>query len=211
MQHTRIKICGITRPEDAVLAAQLGADAIGVVLYAQSARRVSLEQAQKIFAALPPYITRVGLFVDAPAEQIQQALKQLPLDVLQFQGSEDPQACEVYGKPYVKAVHVKQEAIDLEELSRRYVSAAGLLLDTYHVKQAGGTGATFNWHLIPAKHVGKPLILAGGLNAANVVQAIHQVKPYAVDVASGVEATPGIKDPAKLAAFIHEVRNADKI
>jgi len=205
---TRIKICGITNIDDALQATELGADAIGLVFYAQSPRCVTPLQAQKIIAALPPFITTVGLFVDASAETIAQVLAQVPLDLLQFHGNESPAKCRNNPRPYIKAIRM-QPQLDIPTAIASYPDARAILLDAYHPQQAGGTGTVFDWRLVP-KNCSKPLILAGGLNPANVAQAIRVVKPYAVDVSSGVEASPGIKDREKLKAFIQEVRDADQ-
>ncbi|MBT9612589.1 MAG: phosphoribosylanthranilate isomerase [Burkholderiales bacterium] len=202
----RVKICGITRIEDGLACAQLGADAIGLVFYAPSPRHVSVEQARAIMAALPPFITTVGLFVDAEMAEVKAVLAQLPLDVLQFHGSETPEYCQGFGRPYLKAVRVKP-GLDLVQYAAQYAHAKGLLLDTHVEGIAGGTGQSFDWNLIPAR-LPLPVVLSGGLNPTNVTDAIKRVQPAAVDVSSGVEATKGIKDAAKIAAFMQGVRNA---
>lgn len=202
--HTRVKICGITRIEDAHAAVRAGADAIGLVFYPSSPRYVSLEQAAAIAAVAPPFVTVVGVFVDAAAEHIRGVLGRVPLHLLQFQGSEAPAACRGYGLPYIKALRM-QEGMDLRAQARTYTDAAGVLLDGYVPGQPGGTGRTFDWTRIP-RDLERPVILAGGLTPENVVQAIAQVRPYAVDVSSGVEQRPGIKDADKIAAFINRVR-----
>jgi phosphoribosylanthranilate isomerase len=201
--RTRVKICGITRIEDALAVAAAGADAIGLVFAEKSPRRVTPAQAKAIVAALPPFVTVVGLFVDAPAEHIREVLGQVPLDLLQFHGRETPENCRQFGRPYIKAIRMAPD-VDLRAEARRYPDAAGLLLDSYHPQMEGGTGKTFDWARVPAD-LGKPVVLAGGLNPGNVARAIAAVKPYAVDVSSGVESSKGIKDAAKVAAFI---RNA---
>lgn len=206
MHSTRIKICGITRTVDALHAAQLGADAIGLIFYQQSPRYVGVQQARAIVEALPPFVTTVGVFVDATAETIKNVLQAVPLDRLQFHGQEEPATCAHYGKPYIKAVRVKSTT-DIIAAVKRYSTASAILLDTYQADAVGGTGATFDWQLIPAD-LDKAIILAGGLNTANVNTAIRAVRPYAVDVVSGVESAPGIKDLAKLESFIREVRGA---
>ena len=198
----RVKICGITRVEDA-LAAAAGADAIGLVFAEASPRCVMADQARAIVAALPPFITVVGLFVDAPAARIREVLGQVPLDLLQFHGRETPEDCRGYGRPYMKAIRMAS-GVDLKAEAHRYMDAAGLLIDSYHPQVAGGTGETFDWAQVP-EDIGKPVILAGGLTPENVARAIQAVRPYAVDVSSGVEQSKGIKDAAKIAAFI---RNA---
>lgn len=208
MNHTRIKICGITRQEDGLLAAQLGANAIGLVFYHKSPRCITLETAKTIVKTLPAFITVVGLFVDPTPDEVAQVLAEIDLNNLQFHGHERNEFCASFGKPYIKSLHV-QSGVDITPQIQAYPAACAILLDTYHAQQPGGTGVVFDWNLIP-KEIEKPLILAGGLNAANVAQAIHQVRPYAVDISSGVELSPGIKDPKKLMTFFNEVRNADQ-
>jgi len=203
---TRVKICGITRVEDGLACAQLGADAIGLVFYAPSPRHVSVEQARAIMAALPPFITTVGLFVDADSTEVSAVLRQLPLDLLQFHGSENPDYCQGFSRPYLKAVRVKP-GLDLVQYAAQYERAKGLLLDAHVEGIAGGTGQAFDWNLIPAR-LPLPIVLSGGLHPANVTEAIKRVQPAAVDISSGVEATKGIKDAAKIAAFMQGVRNA---
>ncbi len=207
MSHTRIKICGITRVEDALLAAELGADAIGLVFYPQSPRCLTSHKAQEIVKVLPAFVTTVGLFVDQTAEEISKILAEVNPNLLQFHGAESQAWCSNFGVPYIKALRM-QSGVNVKTQFQGYSDAKAILLDTYHVQHPGGTGVTFDWNLIPQK-IDKPLILAGGLNAANVAGAIHRVRPYAVDVSSGVESAPGIKDVAKLKAFFHEVRHAD--
>jgi phosphoribosylanthranilate isomerase len=203
--RTRVKICGITRVEDGLAAAAAGADAIGLV-FADSPRRVTAAQAARIAAALPPFITVVGLFVDAPAIVIREILGQVPLDLLQFHGRESPEACRGHGRPYIKAIAM-QEAVDVKAEAQRFADAAGLLLDSFHARLAGGSGQTFDWARVPSD-LGRPLILAGGLTSDNVAAAIRAVRPYAVDVSSGVESSKGIKDAAKIAAFVMAVAGA---
>lgn len=210
---TRIKICGITNPEDAVHAARLGVDAIGLVFYESSPRNVDLDQASTIVNALPPFVTRVGLFVDAAPEQIQGVLEKVGLDLLQFHGDESPTDCEGYNRPYIKAVRMR-EGVDCVAEAKRFASSRGLLLDSYQHGVPGGTGEAFDWSQIPAaieQDTGKPIILAGGLNPANVGQAIALVNPYAVDVSGGVESVKGVKDQAKMTAFVEAVHAADAI
>ena len=202
----RIKICGITRVEDGLACASLGADALGFVFHSASPRAVNPAQARAILDALPPFITSVGLFVDAPPAEVQAVLAALPLDLLQFHGDETPEYCRSFGRPYLKAVAVKPEA-DLIQYASRFSGAKGLLLDTAVMGLAGGSGKTFNWDLVPPA-LSLPLILAGGLTPANVSAAVQRVRPAAVDVSSGVENAKGIKDAAKIAAFIQGVRNA---
>lgn len=205
MRVVRSKICGITRLEDARAAVAAGADAIGFVFYPKSPRAVTIEQAQAIIASLPPFVTTVGLFVDMPREQLQQLLVQVPLDLLQFHGDETPEQCEGFGRPYIKALRVKSGA-DVARQIAQYASASGILLDTFIAGVPGGTGETFDWSLVP-QGLQMPIILAGGLTPDNVQAAIKQVKPYAVDVSGGVEASKGIKDLSKVKAFIQAVRS----
>src|SRR3990167_7340324 len=192
---TRIKICGITRVEDALAAAHCGADAIGLVFYERSPRHVGIAQAAQLAAALPPFITVVGLFVNAEAVFVREALAQVSLDLLQFHGDETPEYCAQFGKPYLKAIRVKA-GVDLLQCASNFRGARGLLLDAHVEGVPGGTGATFDWTLIP-EQLPLPVILSGGLDAENVAAAIEQVRPYAVDVSSGVEADKGIKEAAK--------------
>lgn len=203
MARTRVKICGITRVEDGLEAARHGADAIGLVFYAPSPRAVTPTQARAIALALPPFITVTALFVDAEPELIEQVLREVPVDLLQFHGREPAPACERYGRPYIKALAM-EDGIDLHAQMDCYSGARGLLLDTYKPGVPGGTGERFDWAQVP-HDLAKPVILAGGLSPANVRQAIAQVRPYAVDVSGGVEAAKGIKDAGKIAAFINEV------
>lgn len=200
----RIKICGITRVDDALAAAQAGADAIGLVFHPGSPRAVSIEQARTIVGALPPFVTTVGLFVDAEQASIQAVLEQVPLDLLQFHGDEPDDFCQRFNRPYIKAVRVRP-GDDLNALAAKWPGACGILLDSYKPGVPGGTGETFDWSMIPSQRSWR-LILAGGLQAQNVRQAIGQTAPWAVDVSGGVEAAKGIKDLAKINAFIHEVK-----
>jgi len=204
--RTRVKICGITRVEDALAAVQHGCDAIGLVFYAKSPRNVSLQQAAEIVARLPAFVTAVGLFVDAPPAEIKAVLAAVRLDLLQFHGDEPPQQCRQYGQPYMKAIRVKADT-NLLQYAAEYSDAQALLLDTYTEGVAGGTGQVFDWSLIP-ENLPLPIVLAGGLNAGNVSAAIQQVHPYAVDVSGGVEVTKGIKDADKIAAFMRGVKDA---
>lgn len=206
MSAVRSKICGITRVEDALAAAAAGADAIGLVFYAKSPRAVSVEQAQQIIAALPPFVTTVGLFVDMPRPELQQILAQVPLDLLQFHGDESVGQCEGYGRPYIKALRVKA-GDDIAAQIAQYPSASGVLLDTFVEGVPGGTGLAFDWSLVPAE-LPKPVILAGGLTPDNVATAIDRVRPYAVDISGGVESAKGIKDADKVRAFIRAARGA---
>jgi len=204
---TRIKICGITRAEDALAAARGGADAIGLVFYQRSPRHVSIAQAKQLAEALPPFVSLVGLFVNAEAAFVREALANVPLDLLQFHGDETPEYCAQFDRPYLKAIRVKA-GVDLLQCASDFLGAKGLLLDAHVEGIPGGTGTAFDWALVP-KQLPLPVILSGGLDAENVAAAIKQVRPYAVDVSSGVEAGKGIKDAAKIAAFINEVKQID--
>ena len=204
--RTRVKICGITRPQDAVAAAQAGADAIGLVFYPPSPRFLSVERAREIAGALPPFVQAVALFVNADAAQVAQVIGRVHPAMLQFHGEETPDFCRQFGLPYVKACRVSQ-GVDLLEYLRPFSRAAAWLFDS-HVPEYGGVGESFDWSLVPAAG-DHPLILSGGLARDNVADAIRRVRPWGVDVSSGVESAKGIKDAAKIAAFIAEVRNAD--
>jgi phosphoribosylanthranilate isomerase len=204
---TRSKICGITRVEDALAAVHNGADAIGLVFYQRSPRHVSIAQARQLADALPPFVSTVGLFVDADAAFVREVLASVPLDLLQFHGDESAEYCAQFPRPYLKAIRVKA-GIDLLQCASDFRSAKGLLLDAHVEGVPGGTGTAFDWTLIP-RQLPLPVILSGGLDAENVAAAIKQVRPYAVDVSSGVESSKGIKDAAKLAAFINEVKQID--
>lgn len=201
--RTRIKICGITRVEDAISATEQGVDAIGLVFYPHSPRSVSITQAKAIADALPPFVSIVALFVNPTSAEVKQVLKSVRIDLLQFHGDEDEMACAQYGLPYLKAIRVKSDT-NLIQYAHDFASAKAMLLDTYSDSAFGGTGETFDWKVIPKK-LPKPIILAGGLNFGNVLQAIEQVEPYAVDVSGGVEQSKGIKDPVKIAKFVSAV------
>jgi phosphoribosylanthranilate isomerase len=203
MMRTRVKICGITRVEDAVCAVQNGADAIGLVFYGPSPRNVNAAQAAEIIQHIPAFVSIVGLFVNAEVNEIKALLSRVKLDLLQFHGDETPGECEQFGVPYIKAIRVRPET-NLVQCADDYAHAKALLLDTYTEGVVGGTGHVFDWQLIP-KALTKPIILAGGLNPQNVAQAIAQVKPFAVDVSGGVEAAKGVKDASKIAAFMQQV------
>lgn len=218
MARTRIKICGITRVEDGVAAAALGADAIGLVFWARSPRAVGLARAQPIARALPPFVARVGLFVDPTADEVEATLAAVPLDALQFHGDEPQSFCERFGRPWLKAIRVPEGAspADLLECAQRFPGAQGLLFDAARPGALpGGTGEVFDWSLVP-RDLGRPLVLSGGLGPGNVAAAIAAVRPWAVDVSTGVEAVGpdgrpqrGIKDAARIAAFVRGVRDAD--
>ncbi len=204
---TRIKICGITRPEDALRAAELGADAIGLIFFAGSARHVTAARALEVIAKLPPFVTTVGLFVDAPRAEVDAVLSTVPLDLLQFHGEETPAYCESFDRPYIKAI-AAAPGVDLLQSARFHAKARALLVDAYVPGVAGGTGVQADWSAIP-QNLPIPVVLAGGLHAGNVAQAIRAVQPWAVDVSSGVEQSRGIKDHNKMAAFVRGVRDAD--
>jgi len=206
--RTRIKICGITRIEDARAVVDSGADAIGLVFYPRSPRAVSIAQAAKIAAAVAPFVTLVGLFVNADAEHVREVLRQVPLGLLQFHGDETEQQCQQFDRPYIKAIRMRPE-VNRDSLSSAYPSAQALLLDAYTPGTYGGTGEQFSWQRIPAD-LGRPVILAGGLHVGNVANAIARVHPYAVDVSGGVEADKGIKDAAQVHAFVKAAQQADR-
>jgi phosphoribosylanthranilate isomerase len=201
---TRIKCCGMTRLHDALLAAQLGADAIGLVFTARSRRRVALSQASKIRQALPPFITTVALFMDDDATLVHEVIREVQPELLQFHGQEDDAWCAQFGQRYIKAIAMGGGSAG-ESRQHDYPQAAALLLDGHGLGEAGGSGRAFDWSRLPSD-TSQPLILAGGLTADNVVEAIRVARPWAVDVASGIEISPGIKDAAKMAAFIAAVR-----
>ena len=206
MSRTRIKICGLTRPQDVRVAVECGADALGFVFYPPSPRAVSIEQAAELVALLPPFVTSVGLFVNASGEEVNAVLDRVPLQLLQFHGDETDAQCARHGRPWIKAARMRP-GVDLVEFSSLHPRASGVLVDAF-VDGYGGGGKTFDWSLIPAGFE-RPLVLSGGLDADNVVEAVRRVRPWAVDVSSGVESAKGIKDAAKIAAFIAGVRNAD--
>jgi phosphoribosylanthranilate isomerase len=203
--RTRVKICGITRTADAAAAARAGADAIGLVFYPPSPRFLSVERAREIRDALPPFVQTVALFVNADAAQVSQVIGRVHPAMLQFHGDESPEFCAQFGLPYVKACRMRKGVSALEYL-RPFSQAAAWLFDS-HVPEYGGVGESFDWSLIP--ETGKPVILSGGLSTTNVAEAIRRVRPWGVDVSSGVESAKGVKDAAKIAAFMREVRNAD--
>ncbi|MCG8428188.1 MAG: phosphoribosylanthranilate isomerase [Chromatiales bacterium] len=204
---TRVKICGITRVEDAQSAVTCGADAIGLVFYPPSPRAVTPDAAAEIVASLPPFITTVGLFVNEQPDTIAHVLSRVPLDLLQFHGDESPTDCGRYGRPFIKAIRMRDD-VDLVAVRERYSAAAGILLDSYRKGVPGGTGESFEWDRIPTEMAGE-IVLAGGLTPDNVEQAIRQVRPYAVDVSGGVEKEKGIKDVEKIAAFMRGVERAN--
>jgi len=201
----RVKICGITSTIDAEYALAAGVDAIGLVFYAASPRYVLPEQARAIAAAVGPLVTVVGLFVDAQVQYVSDIIAQVPLNLLQFHGNESADYCRQFSLPYLKAIRMKP-GLDLVNRINAYRSASGILLDSYRKGMPGGTGACFDWRLVPAHHGNRPLVLAGGLTAENVQQAITRVRPYGVDISGGVESAPGIKDEAKIQMFMQNVR-----
>lgn len=202
-----VKICGITRAEDGVAAARAGAHAIGLVFYAPSPRNLEVAQALQITRALPPFVTAVALFVDPDPALVRDVVARVPVSLLQFHGNETPEFCRAFGLPYIKAVHVKPGR-DLLQYASGYSDARGMLFDAYVSGYYGGTGAAFDWSAIP-RDLPLPTILSGGLTPENVARAIRQVRPWAVDVSSGVESGKGLKDAAKIAAFMRGVRSAD--
>ncbi len=206
-ERTRVKICGIREEAHARVAADAGADAVGLVFYRESPRYVDPRAAAAIARSLPPFVAAVGLFVNEPAEAIRRILAEVPLDLLQFQGDEDAEFCAQFGRAHVRAVRMGP-GTDLLEYAGRFSRAKALLLDAHVPGQRGGTGQTFDWAGIP-REFPLPLILSGGLTAQNVARAVREVRPWAVDVSSGVEASRGIKDPAKIVEFIRSVRLED--
>lgn len=203
--RTRVKYCGITRVEDALHAAAIGVDAIGLVFYEKSPRSVSVDQAKLIVESLPAFVTTVGLFVNADPADVENIAQAVNLDLLQFHGDETAAECDRFERPYIKAIRMREE-LDLDQVSGEYQNASGLLLDAYDKKLFGGTGKSFDWSMIPDQR-SLPIILAGGLNPENVGQAINDVHPYAVDVSGGIEASKGIKDKEKMNAFMRGVNS----
>ncbi|MHB0974837.1 MAG: phosphoribosylanthranilate isomerase [Thiobacillus sp.] len=202
----RVKICGITRLQDLHAACEAGADALGFVFYESSPRHVSVETAAALMRALPPFVQSVGLFVNAGPAFIERVLRAAPLDLLQFHGDESPADCVRYGRPFIKAVRVNRDT-DLLKCAADFDAARGLLLDAFVPGVPGGTGERFDWGLIPSDFPG-PIILSGGLTPDNVAEAVQRVRPWAVDVSSGVEASKGIKDAQKIARFIANAKEA---
>lgn len=207
-RRTRLKICGITRPQDALAVVQAGADAIGLVFYAPSPRAVDIATAQAVVAAVPAFVTVTALFVNPAADEVQKVLDSVRIDLIQFHGDEEDDFCSQFNRPYIKAIRVRQ-ASDVVASCLRFPGALAVLLDSYKPGVPGGTGETFDWSLVPDE-LTKPIILAGGLTIANVASAIRQVRPFAVDVSGGVEADKGIKDPGKITAFADEVYRVDQ-
>jgi phosphoribosylanthranilate isomerase len=207
MVRTRVKICGLTRESDVDAAVAAGADAVGFVFHPFSPRAVTPEQARRLCERLPPFVSAVGLFVDVPRSAVLATLEQVPLDLLQFHGLEPPVDCQGFGRRWIKALRMRPD-IDLSAEQARYAESAGLLLDAYEPGVAGGTGKRFDWERIPPEMAGR-IVLAGGLDPTNVADAIARVKPYGVDVSGGVEAARGVKDHAKISAFMQGVRDGD--
>ena len=206
--RTRVKICGLTNVAEAVLAASLGADAIGLVFYPQSKRAISIAEAVPIRKALPAFVSAVGLFVNPTQAQVETVLEQMHLDCLQFHGDETPQFCASFGVPYIKGIRV-HEGIDFDSEISRFTTSSAILLDSFDKNSAGGTGTRFDWQIAAqaVRTSEKPIVLAGGLDSKNVAAAIGQVHPYAVDVSSGVESAPGRKCPERMQAFLNEVNS----
>jgi len=202
----RVKICGITRLQDLHAACDAGADALGFVFYEKSPRHLAIDSAAMLVRALPPFVQSVGLFVNAEPAFIERVLRAVPLDLLQFHGDETPADCMRYGRPWIKAVRVNRDT-DLLECAADFDAARGLLLDAYVAGVPGGTGERFDWSLIPP-HLSRPIVLSGGLTPDNVAEAVRRVRPWAVDVSSGVEAAKGIKDAHKIARFIAKAKEA---
>ena len=207
MRRTRVKICGMTRPEHARAAAGAGADAVGLVFYEPSPRYVTRARAREVCAALPPLVSIVGVFVNPEPHDIEAVVEDLPVDLLQFHGDEPPELCAGAGRPYVKAVRVRTRD-DIVEAADRYSDARALLLDARHDTLWGGTGSRFDWNVVP-DDVGRPVVLAGGLTPENVAGAIRLVRPFAVDVSGGVESAPGEKDVQSMERFMKEVASAE--
>ena len=213
--RTRIKICGITRQEDAQAATKLGVDALGFVFYPASSRALFIEQALALSDSVPAFITRVALFLNAEAEKVKAVVDQLNPELLQFHGTETPEYCRSFGKPYIKALALgdandpSSVAEAIHEQMAAHVAAIGFLLDSHQPGEAGGTGKAFDWSQMPSD-INRPVVLAGGLKPENVAEAVRQLRPFAVDVSSGVESAPGIKDADKLREFVQQVKLADE-
>lgn len=207
MTRTRTKICGLTRPLDAVIAADLGADAIGLVFYDKSPRNVSVQQAEEILSALPAFITSVGLFLDPSAEHVEKISSSLSLDCLQFHGAESHEFISQFRLPYIKAIGMQGDVSVVDSMAA-YPDSLGYLLDSHASGEAGGSGVTFNWDDIPSS-LRSMMIVAGGITANNVGECIARIRPYAVDVSSGVESAPGLKDKEKMEKLFMAIRQAD--
>jgi phosphoribosylanthranilate isomerase len=207
VSRTRIKFCGMTRPGDVRLACELGVDAVGLVFAERSPRRLDLDQAMALRSALAPFVDIVALFMDAPAEQVERIVRSLRPQALQFHGDESEAECRRWGIPYLKAISMA-DRVDARSLVARYPSAAGLLLDSHAAGESGGSGRSFDWTRIPSD-IGRPWLLAGGLRPENVGEAMGAVRPWGVDVSSGIESAPGVKDGEKMRRFVEEVRRAE--
>ena len=205
--RTRVKICGITRVEDALTVSRHGVDAIGLVFYEKSPRNVNVDQAVEICKSLPAFVTVVALFKDADEDFVRSVISQVPIDLLQFHGTETEAFCLQFEKPYIKAVGMSGQN-DITDFAKQYTTARGLLLDSHAIGEDGGSGHVFDWGTIP-KNIQGQIALAGGLTADNVAEAISQVRPFAVDISSGVESSGGIKDEALIKAFMNEVKRVD--
>jgi len=208
VSRTRIKICGITRAEDADAAVAAGADSLGFVFYPPSPRNVSIEQAAELIAGLPAFVTSTALFVDADVEFVQRVIEQTKVDLLQFHGNESQEYCSQFARPYMKAIRMKPD-VDVKAEAERYGDASAILLDAYRPGVPGGTGESFDWERIPAE-LRDSIVLAGGLNPDNIRKAVETVHPFAVDVSGGVEASKGMKDKEKIETFVQEVNRAVK-
>ncbi len=207
VRHTQIKICGFTNAEDAQFACSSGVDAIGLVFYPPSSRNIEVHKAADVVASLPPFVTITGLFLNAERSLIEKVLERVPLGLLQFHGTESPEFCQSFNRPYIKSVAMKSER-DVVAYTRQFESARGFLLDSNSAGSAGGSGESFDWSVIPSE-LPAPLILAGGLDCYNVAEAVTQTRPVAVDVSSSVESAKGIKDQALMQQFIQSVRAVD--
>jgi phosphoribosylanthranilate isomerase len=205
--RTRVKICGITRAEDAEAAAAQGADAVGLVFYRPSPRYVTLEAAKRIVAATPAFVATVAVFVNPSSEEVEAVIRECGVTLLQFHGDEHPEFCAGFSRPYIKVARIRP-GLDLLKYLSPHTAARAWMLDAFHEDMWGGTGGAFDWGLVP-RSAAKPIILSGGLTTDNVADAVRRVRPYAVDVSTGVEASKGIKDAAKIAAFIGAVRRED--
>ena len=208
MSRVRVKFCGFTRVEDALQAVELGVDAIGLVFVPASRRCVDLGRAREIAAAVPAFVATVGLFMDAPADAVRRVLDEVPLDLLQFHGQENADDCASFGRPWLKALAMG-DGVDVAATASRYAAARGVLLDAHRSGEQGGSGQRFDWSRIPPA-LAPRIVLAGGLAPDNVAQAIAAVRPFAVDVSSGIESAPGIKCPARMREFINEVQRASR-
>ena len=207
VQRTRVKICGITGVDDALSVARHGVDAIGLVFYEKSPRNITIEKAMEICHAVPAFVTLVALFMDADPDDIKQVTAQVPIDLLQFHGKETPEFCAQFGLPFIKAIGMAGQT-DIEQYCNEFKQARGFLLDSHVLGKAGGSGQVFDWGDIPESMRGD-IILAGGLNPGNVADAIQQVRPYAIDVSSGVESSSGVKDEQLIANFMNQVKRVD--